>query len=447
MKQAKLNLFDLTMIVVSLVIGMGIFKTPVNVAREAGTPDLFFIAWLTGGVIALCGALTFAEIGSRFPVTGGYYKIFSACYHPSIAFAINCIILVSNASSVAAVALIGAEYLVSILFNNTADLEKIKLIIAAAAICVFYGINLLGLKMSARTQNVLTIVKIGLVLLLIGALFTVSPAADTAIQAGSDHRSVLNFFRALGVSLIAVSFSFGGYQQTINFGGEMKNAKKLIPRGIFLGIGIIITLYLLINYTYYRVIGFENLKTAESIAAILAASMFGSKGFAVLSILLFLSVLAYVNVLLMSNPRVMFAMSEEGVLPAIFKKTSPRTGAITSSLTSFAALCLITLFYAKTFDEILSYSIFLDCIGMASAGAAIFIIRRKTRHLDAGSVYSMRLYPLPPIIFIATYLFVGISIAIDTPKAAGMSLVIFAAFFLLYFIMKKRPSRGAPAVK
>src|SRR5687768_5331581 len=100
----KLSLLDLTMIVVSLVIGMGIFRTPVNVAKAVDTPFIFFLAWLAGGLVALCGALTYAEIGSRLPVTGGYYKVFSYAYHPSIAFGVNCLIVVSNAGGAAAVA-------------------------------------------------------------------------------------------------------------------------------------------------------------------------------------------------------------------------------------------------------------------------------------------------------------------------------------------------------
>src|SRR4028119_2280390 len=117
-QKPKLNLFDLTMIVVGLVIGMGIFRTSSDTANAAITPALFFIAWLTGGLVALCGALTYAEIGSRFPATGGYYKVFAECYHPSVAFAINCIILISNAASMAGVSLIGSEYISQILFSS-----------------------------------------------------------------------------------------------------------------------------------------------------------------------------------------------------------------------------------------------------------------------------------------------------------------------------------------
>src|SRR4051812_8035759 len=98
-EKQKLNLFDFTMIVIGLVIGMGIFRTAATSAKDAITPSVYFAAWIGGGLIALCGALTYAEIGSRYPVMGGYYRVFSYAYHPSIAFSINCIIIISNAGS------------------------------------------------------------------------------------------------------------------------------------------------------------------------------------------------------------------------------------------------------------------------------------------------------------------------------------------------------------
>ncbi|WP_207511813.1 APC family permease [Longitalea luteola] len=435
MKSSRLNLFDLTMIVVSLVIGMGIFRTPVNVARQAGSADMFFIAWITGGLVALCGALTYAEIGSRYPVTGGYYKIFSYCYHPSIAFAINCIILVSNAASLAGVALIGSEYLANVLFKGSTNINSIKLLISTIAVILFYSVNLMGLKMSARTQNVLTVIKIGVVVFLISALFT-GDYATAVTPASLEAPGLMNTLKAFGACLVAVSFTYGGYQQTINFGGEVQNPSKILPKGIFFGIAIIMLLYITINYTYYKVIGFGNLKEAQSIAAILAGKLFGDKGFTILSVLLFLSVLAYVNVLLMSNPRVMYAMSDEGVLPAIFKKVSARRNVIVVSLSAFTTLCLITLFYGKTFDEILDHTIFLDSIGMATSAGTIFILRKRAVGEDIKDSYRMKLYPLLPLIFIASYLFVGTSIAINTPKAAWVSALVFAVFFVLYFVLR-----------
>jgi basic amino acid/polyamine antiporter, APA family len=114
----KLSVFSLTMIVVGLVIGLGIFRTSSAAASAANHPAIFFAAWIIGGLIALCGALTYAEIGSRYPVMGGYYKIFSVAYHPSIAFSINGIILVSNAAALGAVSLIGSDYLCEVLFSH-----------------------------------------------------------------------------------------------------------------------------------------------------------------------------------------------------------------------------------------------------------------------------------------------------------------------------------------
>ena len=433
--KSKLNLFDFTMIMVSFVIGMGIFRTPVNVAAASPTPAIFYAAWIFGGLIALCGALTYAEIGSRYPVTGGYYKVFSYAYHPSIAFAVNCIILISNAASLAGVALIGAEYIIKVIIPDSGNAQTVQVIIAISSILLFYGINLMGLKMSARTQNILTIIKIGMILLLITPLFF----ADTYHAAAAVQTidpTLKEYIKAFGIGLVAVSFTYGGYQQSINFGEEVKDPAKNIPRGIFIGIFIIIILYLSINYAYINIIGFENLKHASGIAALMAGHVFGTSAGNILSIFLFLSVLAYVNVLLMSNPRVMQAMSEEGVLPKKFGQRTIKTEVLLTSLSVFAAMCSLIVFWAKTFDEILSFTIFLDCFGMVLSAATIFILRKRTAHLDNTGIYKMKLYPLMPLLFMAAYVFVAVSIFIDKPNTALTGLGILAAFIALYFIVR-----------
>ena len=178
MKSNKLNLFSLTMIVIGLVIGLGIFRTSSDAAKAALTPNVFFFAWVAGGLIALCGALTYAEIGSRLPVTGGYYKIFAECYHPSIAFAINCIILISNAASMSGVSLIGSEYISQVIFKTVPD-NTTRAFIAMVPIIIFYVVNLLGLRMSSIAQNILMIIKIGMLVLLISSIFFISGRTNT----------------------------------------------------------------------------------------------------------------------------------------------------------------------------------------------------------------------------------------------------------------------------
>ncbi len=431
-----LRLFDLTMITVGLVIGMGIFRTSSDAAEAAISPAVFFIAWIAGGLVALCGALTYAEIGSRFPVMGGYYKVFAECYHPSIAFAINCIILISNAASMSGVALIGSEYITQVIYNHPVD-NTTRALVAMVPIILFYGVNLLGLRMSSLAQNVLMIIKIGMLLLLISSIFFISGNNETVATGVVREFTTMDYIKSFGVALIAVSFTYGGYQQTINFGEEVQNPRKTIPGGIFIGIIIIISLYLTVSYAYYNAIGFEELKTSRGIASIVVQKMFGPEGKTIASILLFIAVLAYVNVLLLSNPRVMFAMSRDAILPKAFQKRDEKKDVLTVSLTVFAAMGIIVLFFAKKFEEILGFTIFLDSIGMATSAATIFILRKRTKHLDGTGIYKMKLYPLLPLVFIAAYIFVGSSIAFNTPDLALIGTSVFAAFLIIYFLITR----------
>ncbi|HEY0356924.1 MAG TPA: amino acid permease [Flavisolibacter sp.] len=449
-QKQKLKLFDLTMIVISFVIGMGIFRTPVNVAAATPTPFVFFMCWIAGGIVALCGALTYAEIGSRLPITGGYYKVFAYAYHPSVAFAINCIILVSNAASCAAVALVGSEYISSVLMPASRDaaylaangtlIKTVQVIIALAAIFIFYVVNMLGLRMSAKTQSVLMIIKIIMVLLLIAPLFFAGNDVVASSQVVTDVSPAFReYIKAFGIGLVAVSFTYGGYQQTINFGEEIDKPNKNIPRGIFIAISVIIVLYFLINYAYVKVIGFEELKESSNIAAIMASKIFGVHAERILSVLLFLGVLAYVNAVLLSNPRVMYAMAEDRILPSAFTKRN-RKEALTLALSVFAGVAAIIVFWAQEFDKILSFTIFLDCFGMALSAGSIFIIRKRTKHLNGTGIFSMKLYPLLPLVFIIAYTFVAISIALDYENngyAAFIGLGVLAFFTGLYFIVRK----------
>ena len=432
----QLNLFSLTMIVVGLVIGMGIFRAAATSAKVAVNPSVYFSAWIFGGLVALCGALTYAEIGSRYPVTGGYYKIFAKAYHPSIAFAINCIILVSNAASLSGVALIGSGYALKLFGNNFTDIHKALL--SVVAILIFYFINLRGLKMSSKAQNILMLIKIAMIVTLIAALFFPNKyAVETVVNTAAAPIEWSTWIKSLGVSLIAVSFTYGGYQQSINFGSEVKNPSRTIPRGIFIGIVIVIILYLLVNFSYYKLIGFATMGDQKEIAYVVMDKIFGTTGATIFSGFLFLGVLAYVNGLLLSNPRVMYAMADDGILPKEFAKQDAKTNVLTFSLTIFTIVCIIILFFSQKFDEILKFTIFLDSFGMILSSGTIFWFRKKTAHLDSTNIYKMKLFPIMPILFMLAYLFVAISIAIDDPNAAMIGLAVLAAFIGIYFLANR----------
>ncbi|MBX3256724.1 MAG: APC family permease [Chitinophagaceae bacterium] len=434
----QLGYFSLTVIVVSLVIGMGIFGTPAKVAASSGTSSIFFAVWLTGGLVALCGALTYAEIGLRLPVMGGYYRVFSECYHPAVGFTVNALILISNAASLGVVALIGADYVSDLLFGAPSG-TLFNVTISIVAVGLFYTVNLFGLQTSSRTLNVLTVIKLALMLLLIASIVrgvTVTPHGYLE-SAGSYNIEKEGWLTLFMVSLVPVFFSYGGYQQTINFGSEIQ-ATNIFPKAIISGMIVVIVLYMGINYAYTEVIGYEQMKNASAVGALLSEAWFGTIGAKVFDGMMFLSVLAYVNISLMSNPRVMYAMSHDKVLPAFFSIRNSKTLALTGGLTVFSLITIIITFFGKGVDNILGFSIFLDSIGMSTSAATIFVLRYRKKNSENIKGAWTRWTPFLAVIFVLAYAGIAIAVIIDKPFAALTGLILLVILAVVYFIFYHR---------
>ena len=430
----KLNLVDISLIVVSLVIGMGIFRNPASVAATSGTSSIFFLLWIVGGLIALCGALTYAEIGQRLPAMGGYYKVFAQCYHPSVGFSVNAIILISNAASLAVVALIGADYVSDLLYGKPSGVV-FNTGVAIVAVAMFFVVNLFGLKTSSRTQNVLISIKVGLMVVLIAALFKGVVIEPHGYEANAkvftlENNSAITLFL---ISLIPVCFAYGGYQQTINFGGEVKDT-RIIPKGIIIGIIIVISLYLLINVAYTEVIGYDKMKNASAIGALLCEAWFGKAGGKVFDALMFLSVLAYVNILLMSNPRVMFAMSEDKVFPKIFSYRHPKTEALVAGLATFSLITIIVTFFGKGVDNILNFTMFLDSIGMSTSAATLFVLRKRKQNEAMITGNWNKFTPVLAGFFVFSYFMIAVGVVIKDVNAALIGVGLLALFLALYYL-------------
>ncbi|MGE0770337.1 MAG: APC family permease [Cyclobacteriaceae bacterium] len=435
----RLGLFDLTMIVVSLVIGMGIFRTPVEVAQKAQIPEIFFIAWALGAVVSLFGALTFAEIGSRYPVAGGFYRIFSHCYHPAFAFMVNWMTVISNAASTASVAIIGAEYIHPILFPGMQLGVAIK-IITLSSIAVLYLINMAGIKMSARMLNVLMMIKLGLILLLIVAIF--AAPAPVAAQSAGPELSSNDWLKAFWLCFVPVFFTYGGYQQTMNFGSDVPNATRTMPRAILYGIAIILSLYLLVNFAYFRVLGFEQLQESTTLAADVARVLLGDIAFKVVAVIMFLSVMAYVNASIMSNPRVYYAMAEDGVLPPIFHKVNSKTQVQEFGVTFFVIFIVLTLFFSSSFTQVLNYVMFFDSISLVTASAAIYVLRSRAKKTgNPTGIYQIPGYPWMPAVFILVYGMVNVSVMVSNPQGSFIGFILFVSGLPLYLALKKLVSK------
>jgi APA family basic amino acid/polyamine antiporter len=213
-----------------------------------------------------------------------------------------------------------------------------------------------------------------------------------------------------------------------------------MQRGIVVGILIILFLYLSVNYAYIKVIGFDQMKNAKTIGSLLFEAWFGKLGAKAFDFAMVLSVLAYVNVILMSNPRVMFAMSEDKVLPKIFQSKNSKTGALIPGLTVFALITIITIllsYFAKDaneIDDLLSFSIFLDCMGMSTSAATLFILRKRGQG-DASVTGALKKWtPIFAAIFVMAYAFVAVAVVIDKPYAALTAVCLIILVLIIYRI-------------
>jgi APA family basic amino acid/polyamine antiporter len=436
--KAKLTTFDATMIVVSLIIGIGIFRTPAMVATSARTPLIFFAAWALGGLISLLGALTFAEIGGRFAKPGSYYKVVAENYNSGLAFMLNWAnVIVLNGAGAAAVALIGAEYLTPIVFHvATPDRVQVKGT-AAVLIFILLIINYLGIKTGAWAQNVLSLLKIGMIAIIVAGAFLSSKAPVTTGSLSPERP----WWLALGIAFISVFYAYGGYQNTINFGADVHDARRNVPRAIFFGILIVLACYLTINVAYVKTLGIPGIASAKLVAAETARVTFGETGRLVVSLAIFLSAMGFLNVTLMQIPRVYYSMAEDRTLPRLFMKVNPKTQAQGFGLIFLSAIIIFFILFLDKFENILNFVMFLDTVTLAVVSSSIFVLRRKAhRSGEAYTGYRIPLYPLLPLIFVVFMLFISTNVLLTQPREA-----LFGAGFIVLglpvFLVTRRFSR------
>jgi APA family basic amino acid/polyamine antiporter len=296
-----------------------------------------------------------------------------------------------------------------------------------------YLINLFGIRTSARLMNGLMFVKLGLLALLISAVFFVESAPAEAVPLAQPEGTTA-MLKAFVMCFIPIFFTYGGYQQTINFGKDIGDARRTMPRAIFYGIAIILFVYLAVNYSFYKVLGLSGLAQSTTLASDVMGMLFGPVAYKVVAVVMFLSVMAFVNVGLMSNPRVYFAMAEDNILPPVFKRINCRTQVQEFALSFFCLAILLTLFFISSFQKILEHVMFFDSIGFMTAAASVFILRRRAaKEGEPAGVFKIKGYPLLPALFILVYLGVNISVFYANPMAAASGFVLFIGGLPLYY--------------
>lgn len=428
MIKPKLKYIDTTVVVMSLVIGIGIFRTPAIVANAAGNETLFFSSWIIGGIIAFVGGMVFAEIGARKPLAGGFYKLVSEAYHPAFAFMLNWVgIIVLSGVTYAAMAILAAEYL-SKLISLSVNIKYL----ACTIVALLFLINFLGIKTGSAVLNFITFLKIAIIIFFIIAAFIFSSSAEQTINRPINQSSG-NLFQGL----IAVFFTYSGYQLTMNLNADVKNPKKNLPRGIITGIGISTVLYLLINYGYYKILGLQGIASSPLIAADSFEILFGDTGSKIISVLIFISAFAFLNVSMMHNQRAFFAMAEDKVIPAFFMNTGNKSQSQKFALAFISLLTIIFVIVFETFENALNLIMFLETMSIAVVASTIFVFRNRMKKNENYDGYKTSLYPFLPSLFILIILIVSVNAFINDINSGLASVGFFLIGYPVYLFFRK----------
>ena len=411
--EPRLSTFDTAMVVFSLVVGIGIFRTPAIVARAAGSTAVFFTAWILAGVVSLIGAFVFAEIGARHPRAGGYYRVVADCYHPAFAFMLNWSQTLMQGAGAAGVAFIGADYLAPIVLPAAQVTPHTKLVVACVGMLVLLALNYRGVRMGARAQNVLSVLKIALMAALVICAFVLGAhgAPARAMMPVAHGASVLR----LATALVPCFYAYGGYHLTMNLGADLKNARRRFPQAIAAGVLTVVALYLLLNLAYQRVLGTGGIAAAPLVAAALTGALFGPAGRAVVSAVVFLSAAGFVNATIVHMPRTFYAMAEDGALPAAFMRINPRTQAQEAGLVFFGLTMLVPALLLGSFGKLLDYVILVDTVTLAVVASTLFVLRRRSVGEAAFALWG---YPLLPAFYILCLLAVAVRVAVLQPALA-----------------------------
>jgi APA family basic amino acid/polyamine antiporter len=425
----KLGLLDATMIVVSGIIGSGIFINPYVVAGKVGTPFLILAVWIAGGVIALCGAFVFAELGTVLPRAGGQYAYLREAFHPLIGFLHGwSLLFIIQSGATAAVAVACGQYVASL--AGLAQSAAVPIAIALLAALVVFHAS--GIKPGAVLINVITIGKTAAIALLVLGAFALAGRSgisfDPLVPPTLHGAGLVSAFLA---GLVPAMFAYGGWQNSNFVVEEIRDPERNLPRAILFGVAIVIIVYVAANIAYVHVLSAPVLAATPTPAAALATQLVGPRGADVLSILVIVSTFGFLNLALMTAPRVYYAMARDGLFFAIVARTSPRTHAPVAAIVTQGVLAGIFALF-NTYNRLLGYAVFADWIFFALAGVALIVFR--TTRPDAARPYKTPLYPIVPLVFIVAGLGIVLNTFVDDPSNAIMGSIIIAIGVPVFYL-------------
>jgi len=391
----ELGLFSAALLVVGGIIGSGIFFTPAETARALPSGAWVLGVWALGGVVALAGALTYAELGAMLPEAGGAYVYVREAFGKLPAFLLGWMTwLLIATGAIAAVALGFADYLGRFIAT---DLVGGRMGVAAITIMVFTATNYIGVKPGTVTANIFTVAKIVALSALIGVgMFAPWDVAPAVVANAPVAPPIAQGFAA---AFVAVLFTIGGWQQTNMVAGEIKDPARTLPKALAIGIAIVIAIYLGANIVYLKALGRDGLAASTAVAADTAQHYVGAWGARAITIAAMLSIFGFVNVALLTNARVLFALGADGAFLPAAGRVHPRFGSPHIALLMIGVWSLVLLFgTGGKIGTLLDGVVFADWIFFGLGAASVFALRKSRPELPRP--YKVLGYPLLPGFFV-----------------------------------------------
>ena len=440
----KLGLFPLTNIVVANMIGAGIFTTSGLLMGDLKKPWLMLALWAVGGVIAVCGALSYGELGAAIPRAGGEYAFLSRLFHPLFGFLSGWVSFFAGFSAPIAASAIGfSEYLTRAfpglahlgLIDSPAEAAILKKCYSILVILVFVFIHARGIEVGARVQNSLTLLKVALIAGLIVAGFSSGHGDFAHLAQGGDFGFDFGGWKTIGLSLMWIMFAYSGWNASAYIGSEVKNPQRNLPRSLLLGTGIVLLVYLLLNLFYVYAVAPGQMAGVISIGGLAVGNLFGKSFESILSLLIAFALFSSLSAYLILGPRVYYAMACDRCFFPFASSVHPRFKVPAKSILLQGLIAAVLVLFG-TFDQILTYMGFSLGIFPILAVFGVFKLRRSGQ-----GGYRLPGFPIVPLI----YIFSGLAILtlgyFERPVESSIALGMAVIGIPVYWIFRKTLKR------
>ena len=423
--ERRLGVFSLTNIVVANMIGAGIFTTSGLLISDLKSPLIMLLLWVAGGIIALCGALSYSELGAAMPHAGGEYVFLSKLYHPVLGFLSGWVsFIVGFSAPIAASSLGFSEYFFrafpGLLFwsdpNGFLSAELAKRVTAIIVVALFTFVHLRGIVLGARIQNLLTVLKVALVVGLVAVGFAFGKGSAGNLLQGEPF--VLDFggWKTIGLSLMWIMFSYSGWNASTYVGAEINNPEVNLPRSLLIGTAIVMLLYLCLNVLFVYAVPPLEMSGVIAIGGLAAGNLFGSGAETLFSMLISFALFSSLSAFIILGPRVYYAMAKDGYFFRSFSEIHPKYGVPAKAIIlqgCFSAVMVLS----GTFDQILTYMGFSLGIFPLFAVMGVFKLRRRNTQVKVPG------YPLVQVLYLLTGLFMLSLAFFERPAESSIALL------------------------